>query len=63
MLEYVKYRYSHDVAQIMSLPDQGLDQSKKLIEGRTQEEVLVPMEVVGEVGVQDDPYFDNECSD
>ena len=28
MLEYVKYRYSHDTAQIMSLPDQGLDQSK-----------------------------------
>ena len=28
MLEYVKYRYSHDMAQIMSLPDQGLDQSK-----------------------------------
>ena len=27
MLEYVKNRYSHDVAQIMSLPDQGLDQS------------------------------------
>ena len=24
----------------------------------TQEEVVVPMEVVGEVGVQDDPYFD-----
>ena len=28
MLEYVKKRYSHDTAQIMSLPDQGLDQSK-----------------------------------
>ena len=28
MLEYVKNRYSHDTAQIMSLPDQGLDQSK-----------------------------------